>query len=97
MAKLEIVNPQAGTSVAPISLASRLKEMTGKTIGLYWNLKGGGDVALEQTAHYLGQRFPDAQFKFYTGSVGSTMRHATAEDAELVAQECDAVVGTTAD
>ena len=97
MAKLEIVNPQAITSVPPVSLASRLTGMAGKTIGLYWNLKGGGDVALEQTAHFLGQRFPDAQFKFYTGSVGSSMKHATAEDAELVARECDAVVGTTAD
>ncbi len=97
MVKLQILNPQASTAITPASLATRVSGLSGKTIGLYWNMKAGGDVALEQTAHFLGQRFPNAEFRYYTGSVGATMRHATAEDAERVARECDAVVGTTAD
>ncbi len=97
MVKLQILNPQASTAVTPASLASRVYDLSGKTIGLYWNMKAGGDVALEQTERILGQRFPDAKFNSYVGSVGASMRHATAEDAERVARECDAVVGTTAD
>ena len=97
MVKLEVVNPQAITQVVSVPLAPRLSEITGKRIGLYWNMKAGGDVALEHTARLLDQRFPKTEFKHFVGSVGASMRHATAEDAELVAKECDAVVGTTAD
>jgi len=95
--KLEVVNPQAVTHVAPVALAPRLSDIAGKRIGLYWNIKAGGDLALEYTARLLDKMFPQTQFKHYVGSVGSSMRHATAEDAEQVAQECDAVVGTSAD
>ena len=102
MVKLEVVNPQAVTQVAPVPLASvplapRLSGISGKRIGLYWIMKAGGDLALEHTARLLDERFPKTEFKHYTGSVCASMRHATAEDAELVAEECDAVVGTTAD
>lgn len=97
MARLQILNPQAITAVTPVSLAPRVSDLSAKTIGLYWNMKAGGDVALERTAHLLGERFPTATFKYYVGSVGATMRHATQEDAERVAKECNAVVGTTGD
>ena len=97
MATLHIVNPQASTLITPVSLADRVGDLSGKTVGLYWNLKAGGNVALEHTAYLLGQRFPGAEFKYYHGSVGASMRHATAEDAEQVARECDSVVGTTSD
>ncbi len=97
MVKLQIVNPQASTVIEAISPANRLSNLTGKTVGLYWNIKAGGDVALERTAELLAQRFPEVEFKQYIGSVGATMRHATAEDADRMARECDAVVGTTAD
>jgi hypothetical protein len=45
----------------------------------------------------LGERFPRTAFRRYRGSVGFLMRHATAEDADRIASEVDAVVGTTAD
>ena len=97
MVELKILNPQASTAITPVGLAPRVSNLSGRTIGLYWNAKSGGDVALEQTAHLLGERFPKAQFRYYAGSVGAIMRHATPEDTELMAQECDAVVGTTGD
>lgn len=97
MVELRILNPQATTAVTPVSIASRLPDISGHTIGLYWNMKAGGDVALEQTARLLGERFPRAKFRYYTGSVGAIMRHATAEDTERMVRECDAVVGTTGD
>lgn len=97
MVELKILNPQATTAITPVSLASRLPDLSGRTVGLYWNMKAGGDVALEQTARLLGERFPKAEFRHYTGSVGAIMRHATPEDTERMARECDAVVGTTGD
>ncbi len=97
MVELKILNPQATTAITPVSLASRLSDLSGRTIGLYWNMKAGGDVALEQTARLLGERFPRTEFRYYTGSVGAIMRHATSEDTERMASECDAVVGTTGD
>ena len=97
MVELKIINPQAKTAVTPVGLASRVSGLSGHTVGLYWNMKAGGDVALEQTARILGERFPGIEFRHYTGSVGAMMRHATSEDAERMARECDAVVGTTGD
>jgi hypothetical protein len=97
MAKLEILNPQAGTVIEAAKPAPRLAELTGKRIGLWWNMKAGGDVALERTAQILAQRFPGTQFTQYVGSVGAMLRHATAEDAAKISQQCDAVVGTTSD
>ena len=97
MAKLEILNPQATFVIEAIQPAPRLAELTGKRIGLWWNMKSGGDVALDRTAQLLAQRFPGTQFTHYVGSVGAMLRHATAEDATKIAQECDAVVGTTSD
>ncbi len=97
MVKLQVVNPQAGTAIEAVGSAPKLSSLGGKTIGLYWNLKAGGDVALGRTAELLGQRFPGTSFKHYLGSVGATLRHATAEDADRVSKECDAVVGTTSD
>jgi hypothetical protein len=69
MVKLQVFNPRANTSVAPVSLAPRLSMLEDKTIGLYWNMKAGGDVALEHTAQLLGQRFPGVKFKQYIGDV----------------------------
>ena len=97
MAKLEILNPQASSVIEAINPAPRLAELTGKNIGLWWNMKAGGDVALDKTSQILTQRFPGTQFKHYVGSVGAMLRHATAEDASKIAQECDAVVGSTSD
>lgn len=80
--------------VAP---AARLSGFASKRIGLYWNMKAGGDVALAHAQHLIQSRYPDTTFREYRGSVGWVMRHATAEDVRRVAAECDAVIGTTAD
>jgi hypothetical protein len=97
MPDLVICNPVAETVEFSVKPALRLDNLAGARIGLYWNMKAGGDAALDQTERMLGARFPDARFRRYTGSVGFLMRHATAEDADRMAAEVDAVVGTTAD
>ena len=97
MVELRIVNPQAVTVIESVQAAPRLDALKGKTIGLYWNMKAGGDIALERTGKLLAERFTDTDFKNFVGSVGAMLRHATAEDADKVARECDAVIGTTSD
>ncbi len=97
MARLEIRNPVAKTVEHSVKSAARLQAIDGATLGLYWNIKAGGDAALDKTEELLRARYPKTKFKRYTGSVGWLMRHCTAEDADRIASEVDAVVGTTAD
>ncbi len=97
MARLEILNPVAKTVEYSVKPAPRPKTLEGATVGLYWNMKAGGDAALDRTEALLREKFPGTTFRRYTGSVGWLMRHCTAEDADRIASEVDAVVGTTSD
>jgi hypothetical protein len=97
MAKLEVLNPVARPVRHSIAPAARRPDLSGATIGLYWNMKAGGDEALTRAETRLRERFPGATFRRYHGSVGFLMRHCTAEDSDRMAREVQAVVGTTAD
>jgi hypothetical protein len=97
MARLEVRSPVAAVVLQSVKPAPRLRDLSGATIGLYWNVKAGGDHALDRTEQLLHERFPGARFKRYTGSVGWLMRHCTAEDSDRIASEVQAVVGTTND
>ncbi len=97
MARLEVLNPVAQTVEQSVPPAPRLSDLAGKRIGLYWNMKSGGDLALDRTEELLKERFPGVMVSRYIGSVGFLMRHLTPEDADRIARECDAVVGTTND
>lgn len=97
MNRLEILNPVAKTIEHSVKPAMRPSTLDGLTIGLYWNMKAGGDAALDRTEERLRERFPGTRFRRYMGSVGWLMRHCTAEDADRIAAEVDAVVGTTND
>jgi hypothetical protein len=97
MAELVIHHPVAETVEFSVKPAPRRGDLAGARIGLYWNMKAGGDAALDQMERMLGARCAGTTFRRYRGSVGFLMRHATAEDADRMAAEVDAVVGTTAD
>ena len=97
MARLAVLNPVAKTVEHSVKPAPRLATLEGAVLGLYWNMKAGGDAALDRTEALLREKFAGTTFRRYTGSVGWLMRHCTAEDAERIASEVDAVVGTTAD
>ncbi|MFQ5899799.1 MAG: hypothetical protein ACE5JN_16345 [Candidatus Methylomirabilia bacterium] len=97
MARLEVLNPVARVVEQSVPPASRVDDLAGKRIGLYWNMKSGGDGALDRTEELLKERFPGVTVQRFVGSVGWLMRHCTAEDADRIARQCDAVVGTTND
>ena len=97
MATLEVLHPVAEIVQNTVSAAPRLQSLDGKTVGLFWNIKAGGDVALSAVAEELAKRHQGLKFRNYVGSVGSIYRQATPEDIERMAAECDAIVGTSAD
>ena len=97
MARLDIVNPVATCVEQSVKPAARQRDLSNTTVGLYWNMKAGGDAALDRTEQRLSERYPGIRFRRYTGSVGFIMRHATADDADRMASEVQVVVGTTAD
>ena len=97
MVNLEVLNPVADAKPEKIELAPKQPDLSGKTVGLFFNQKPGGDILLEHTAELVKQRYSGIKFKNYLGAVGHIMRHATAEQADTISKECDAVIGSTAD
>jgi len=95
--KLEVFNPVARSAEVHVDPAPRLATINDKRIGLYWNMKTGGNVALDQVSKLLSKRYPSATFELVVGSVGAAFRHVAANDAARVAANFDGVVGTTAD
>ena len=73
MARLEIVNPVAETVKYEVEPATRSSDLRDKTVGLYWNIKAGGDIALERAAKLLSERFKGTRFQQFIGSYGDQM------------------------
>ena len=56
--KVQIMSPAADRVDCQVPPAPRLTSLVGKTIGLYHNMTGGADIAVDRVAHHLSQRFP---------------------------------------
>ena len=98
MEKLRVLSPVAKTKTDKVQAAPRPADLSGKTIGLYWNLKGGGDIVLKNTSELLTNKYPGIKFKDFFGSrTQAIVRTVTAEDADRISKECDAIVSSTAD
>lgn len=97
MTTLEILNPVAKVAKRSANAAARPSSLAGKTIGLFWNAKVGGNTALRAAAQALLGRYPTLEFKEYHGSVGSSTRYMTPRDRTQITSECDLVIGSTAD
>lgn len=94
---LHVLNPVSRRVEEGLANAQRLTSLAGKRIGLYWNHKPGGDIALQRTSELLTSRFPGLQTTSYIGSVGGAYHQVIKDDVKRMAKECVAVVGTTAD
>jgi hypothetical protein len=97
MPTLRVWNPVAKIVEAHVRPAERPASLEGKRIGLYWNYKSGGDVALERVRELLQERYPGTEFANFEGDVGFTVKYGTEALAKRVAAACDVVVGSTAD
>jgi hypothetical protein len=61
----DLVIPVGAMRPASLTPAQRTDTLTGKTVGLAWNGKPGGEEALEEIAALLGQSFAGVQFIRY--------------------------------
>jgi len=100
--ELTIVNPVAVQKAETrlderFAPAPRLANLAGKTVGFFWNGKQQGHHALARTRENLARLYPDMQFRDYIGEMGGVLRRASDAQLDLMARECDAVIGTTAD
>lgn len=97
MFTLKVVDPVAPVVEKKVAPAPRIPDLAGKRIGLYWNMKGGGDVALQRIAETLSARYPGIAFSFHQGDIGAMTRRVTKGAADKIASSVDALIGTTAD
>ena len=100
--KLQIMSPAAARVDFKVQPAPRLETLEGKTIGLYNNMTGGADVAVNRVAEHLGRRFTNVRFESYGGNLRdgrpslSRGVHIDDEEAGRIAVEVDAMVGAAA-
>lgn len=102
MARLEIVNPvalaEADSAQAPkITPAARPASLAGLRIGLYWNGKPQGDVALAYTKQRLADAYDGVTFVDVFGEKGGLNRYLSPEQLDLLERETDVVIGTSGD
>jgi hypothetical protein len=100
--KVQIMSPAADRVDFKVPPAPRLANLEGRTIGLYNNMTGGADIAVERVAEHLRRRYPNVRFERYGGDLRpgrpslSRGTHIDAEEACRIAAEVDAVIGATA-
>lgn len=100
--KLQIMSPAAERVDYRTPPAPRLDTLEGKTVGLYNNMTGGADVAVNRVAEHLSRRFASIKFERYGGNLRpgrpalSRGNHIDANEAARIAGEVDAIIGATA-
>jgi hypothetical protein len=62
---LQVLNPVGVLRFKPIPYAPRLKDLKNKKIGLYWNHKARGNIALDRVRELLSQRFAGITFEWF--------------------------------
>ena len=92
---LKILNPVGILNFKPLSPAKRLTEFKGKKIGLYWNRKARGNVALDRVKEILAQRFEGMSFEWFETKVSVEASQEWFENVRK--QGVDGVVGATGD
>ena len=100
--KLQILSPAADRVDFKVPPAPRLASIEGRTIGLYNNMTGGADIAVDRVALRISQRFPTVKFERYGGDLRpgrpalSRGVHIDDEEGARIALEVDAMIGATA-
>ena len=92
---LEVMNPVAQQRgvVTARSINPRPASLDHKIVGLLWSGTHGGDVALKRVGEMLHEKFQAVETRFYAGS-GYPISPPLVRKA---AEECDVVIGATAD
>jgi len=91
---LEVLNPVSIShgSIESAGLASRTASLDGKNVGLLWNSKPGGDIALARVGELIQTRFKNVQLIQLNGGIGTNQQLI-----ESAKKECHFAVGSAAD
>ena len=92
---LSVLNPvaQQRGMMNIIKPNQRPSTLEGATVGLVWSGTHGGDLALNRAGEMIQERFSNVSVNFYTGGNYPSPPHIVKQAAE----ECDVVLGATAD
>ena len=92
---LEVSNPVANQRgmMNVLKPTARPSTLDGKTVGLLWSGTHGGDLALNRAGELIQQKYKDVTVNFYTGGNYPSPPPIVKQAAE----ECDVVIGATAD
>lgn len=96
----ELVNPEGAARPTLLSPAPRPTSLAGKTVGLAWNGKPGGDTALDEIAARLAEQVPDVRFVRYWQTVPASVSErelSAAVIASMAAYQPDVVVVSQGD
>lgn len=66
MESIQARNPVAKHALKATPLAPRVKSLEGQTLGLWWNAKEGGNIALEHIGAALVKRYGVKLHKVYS-------------------------------
>ena len=64
---MEILDPVAPGKLKQVQLAPRIKILSGKRLGLFWNRKPNGDVLLSRFSEILRARYKDVTIDWLQG------------------------------
>jgi hypothetical protein len=92
---LQVLNPTAVLKFKPLSPAKRLKDLKNKKIGLNWNSKARGEVALNRVKDLLSERFEGMSFEWFDSGPNVGVPEGWFENVKR--SGIDGVVGATGD
>ena len=99
----ELVNPAGVIKITPIKMPPRISTLEGKTIGLKWNMKPGGNIFMDRVAELLKEKVPSAKIiKFYEVEPTTVPQSANMDVADQKARiiakyKPDIVIGSQCD
>jgi hypothetical protein len=89
---MKVLNPVASQDTREFPLAARASSLDGVTLGLAWNGKPGGEIALERIAQKIQERHSDVKvLKLYDDIPFGR------ETIDKCIAKADVVVGSTGD
>ena len=94
MFNLEVLNPiaQSEGETKVSGAAPRPRSLDGLTVGLLWNSKRGGEVALVKAGELMRNKFKNVKVIRYDGSMPCEK-----DLMERAKRECDVFIGSSAD
>ncbi len=94
MFTLEVFDPvaQSEGDIKTGGAARRSGSLDGLTLGLLWNAKRGGEIALQKAGQLISNKYKDVKVIRYDGSMPCDK-----ELLERARRECDIFIGSTGD